>query len=801
MSRIVRGLMLVVVGIYVACFGALTYGGFTAPSIPYAGSVPFTVDQIVRTDDAGALQPGDDIIRFNGQPIFTCMYLGAYTPIYKAPRNQEIPVTYWRTDLNSPRGGTLQETTVVLRNLSFQDFVGRGLGYLVGAVFLVVGAYFLIFRWPQLRWFLLACLGSSLLLAAVPESSHFRAPFGVAYWIGMPIWAICVTVGLSEWPLNQLHRRIPRLLIAITTLVGVISIVTNSVGWMGANCAIPTFDNLVMVRAIGDNQIPQGLLFNFRLISSFVMTFLPFVSLGYLLISAYRLSANNRFIRTQVRTLLWVHSFVAVVQVGLSYIPIWLGLRFSLFTIAPYLLSVISIFLPITWAVVGFRSTIMGVEQFLSRTFLTLLLVVSSVMLMLAAFEGVYLWNSNPDPALVTLVALIPFLLFNVLLRKPSERLVDLVLYGHHYDYDETLNMLMHDLNVSQDVQSIGRVLTFNIPEALLVDCAAFWAKTPEGELVLVDTWNVSREILPTKLLENQLEVDAETSIIVHKEPFRLPNSDVKWYLTVKLTRGAVLEGVLFLGPKLRLASYSPKDTRVLLSLANWIGGKLAGWRLTEIEIKQEREQVLMLVEHEAGIRAQVAEELHDRGITALSLVRRLVEQQQSPEVVRGALQQVIDDLRLLTSSHLKPSGLDFGLIAGLDALVRDYSQVGANIELDSAVPDKIWSSLSDRQTREVFFVLREAVTNAFKADNQASIMLRVVKDEEFLHFSVNDTGPGFDIDKASTNKVLHHGLAIMKARARNIEADLMIDTMPGVGTSVCITVPLTGIVVEDVPV
>jgi hypothetical protein len=40
-----------------------------------------------------------------------------------------------------------------------------------------------------------------------------------------------------------------------------------------------------------------------------------------------------------------------------------------------------------------------------------------------------------------------------------------------------------------------------------------------------------------------------------------------------------------------------------------------------------------------------------------------------------------------------------------------------------------------------------------------------------------------------------------MKARARNIGADLVIDSIPGVGTSVCMTVPLTGRVVEAVPV
>src|SRR5687768_16008783 len=191
MSRITRGLALVVLGILITCSGALIYNGLTAPALPYFSMLPYTVANITRPADAGALQPQDNIITFNGQPFYTCFYMGSYSPIYEAPRNQEIPVTYWRPDLNHPSGGKLGETTIILRSQNLQSLINLGFSYLVAVVFLGVGAFFLIFRWSEMRWWSLACLFSSLIMLSMPEAAPFRTPFAIAFWGGLPISAVC----------------------------------------------------------------------------------------------------------------------------------------------------------------------------------------------------------------------------------------------------------------------------------------------------------------------------------------------------------------------------------------------------------------------------------------------------------------------------------------------------------------------------------------------------------------------------------------------------------------------------------
>jgi signal transduction histidine kinase len=788
LSRMVRSLTWVVVAICFCAYAALVYGGVTAPVLPYASNLPYTVAHITRPEDAGNLQALDNIIEFNGYPFFTCMYPGAFTPVYDAPRDREINVSYWRPNSPDSEEGKLYETRIILRHPGPHELLNRISNYLVGAVLLAVGAFFLIFRWPQLRLLLVGCMLAGLLLTSVPDTAMFIAPYNVIYSFGLPLWAIASVVALAHWPLNQLNFRIPRFLIGIVTVLAIGSCVTNLLGWMGASCAIPSTENLVLIPFGRDLRVPTGLLFNARFVSSLGISLTPLPSLMYLLLSAYR-NTTNRFIRTQIRTLAWVHAVVWTLQLMFSFIPVLIGIGDV--PVAPILLTSLSLFQPIAWAVVGYRSTIIGVEHFLNRTLFALLLLVTAIIVLFAGFYALLNLIPDPDPILITILAVVPLFLFSTVLRRSFEKVVDIVLYGHYYDYEETVSALMQDLTAAVEVRSIGRVLTQNIPEALLIECAAFWARTPEDNLALIATWNVSTESLPNFLAESELQREEGIGVVVHSEPFQLGTHVGEWHVTVKLASGSMLEGVLLLGSKLRGRSYSEKDTRVLLSLANWIGGRLAGWRLTEIEMRHDREQTLMLIEHEATIRSQVAQELHDRGITAVSLVRHLVERGQSSDVVQEALQQVIDDLRLLTSTRLKPSGLDYGLLSGLAVMVQEYRQLGADIELELATAEDspIWRRLSEMQNRELFYVVREAVTNAYKADNEGYIVVVVVDDGGCLHLSVRDKGPGFDATE--TTSVLHHGLSIMHARARHIRAQLTIQTEKGVGTTVRISLPL----------
>ncbi len=788
MSKIVRALTWLVVVICIGGFAVLVQSGITSPTLPYSGTVPYAVGRVTRPNDAGDLQPQDSIVEVNGYPFFTCIYLGGFTPIYSAPRNQGIKITYWRPDSPGFSHGQLHDTTIVLRAAGPEQIWGRVSNYVVGAVLLAVGVFFLIFRWPQLRLLAVTSMLGGLLVASVPETAQFVAPYGSVYWVGLPLWAAAATVALADWPLNQLKFRVPRFLIGVITVIALTSIVTNVAGWLGASCAIPSMKNLALIPFGRDLYMATGLLYTIRLVSSLAVTLLPPFCLSYLLLSAYR-HTTNRFVRTQIRTLAWVQAIVWFLQALFGPILVLFGV--SAPSVAPTLLTAISLIQPVTWAVVAHGSTVIGVERFLNRTVFALLLILTSVVIMFTAYHALFSWIPNPDSVLITVVAVGPILLFATLLRRPFEKVVDIALYGHYYDYEETVTLLMQELSAVPDSRSLGRVLTRNLPQALLVESAAFWTRTPEDSLALVETYQVSAEEVPPYLLESQLGCQEGAAVTVHGEPFQLNGHKPVWHITVKLVSGSTLEGVLLIGPKLRERYYSEKDTRVLLSLANWIGGRLSSWRLTEIELRHEREQTLLLIEHEAAIRGQVAQELHDRGITAVGLIKYLVERGQSGNVVLAALQQVIDDLRLLTSTHLHPSGLDYGLASGLAVLAREYRQLGANIELDLMTSEgsSVWQRLSDVHSRELFYIVHEAVTNAFKADNKAHIIVSVADDGNCLFVFVQDRGPGFDTAQASS--VLHHGLSIMQARASRIGANLTIESRKGAGATISISLPL----------
>jgi signal transduction histidine kinase len=69
-----------------------------------------------------------------------------------------------------------------------------------------------------------------------------------------------------------------------------------------------------------------------------------------------------------------------------------------------------------------------------------------------------------------------------------------------------------------------------------------------------------------------------------------------------------------------------------------------------------------------------------------------------------------------------------------------------------------------------------------------ARISVELGKDEEYIRFSVEDDGVGFD---PALSKIGHFGLLIMRERSEAVGGTLYIDTAPGEGTIVAGRIPL----------
>jgi signal transduction histidine kinase len=85
--------------------------------------------------------------------------------------------------------------------------------------------------------------------------------------------------------------------------------------------------------------------------------------------------------------------------------------------------------------------------------------------------------------------------------------------------------------------------------------------------------------------------------------------------------------------------------------------------------------------------------------------------------------------------------------------------------------------------------VLSEALANAEKHAAASSVRVQIAFDAGHLRLSVSDDGAGFDSHRAASAG--HFGLGVMNSRALEGGGKLSVDSEPGQGTTVTLTLPL----------
>ena len=149
---------------------------------------------------------------------------------------------------------------------------------------------------------------------------------------------------------------------------------------------------------------------------------------------------------------------------------------------------------------------------------------------------------------------------------------------------------------------------------------------------------------------------------------------------------------------------------------------------------------------------------------------------------------QALKDMRLLIF-ELRPSVLNQVGLAGalrqrLEAVER---RAGVAVECHIAeMPD-----LSGERENDIFQSAQEALNNILKHAGATWVALRLTREAGELVLTIEDDGKGFD--PASIGKTGGVGLTSMCERAERIGGHLTIDTRPGGGTRVSLTVSVSG--------
>lgn len=206
------------------------------------------------------------------------------------------------------------------------------------------------------------------------------------------------------------------------------------------------------------------------------------------------------------------------------------------------------------------------------------------------------------------------------------------------------------------------------------------------------------------------------------------------------------------------------------------------------------------IIRAEARERARVGENLREsiaQSVAAISYqLTALVRECDDPVIaarvgeIRFLANQTLDEIDVLSHS-IHPRVLnDFGLVAGLRMLAREVATTRTNVEVSlSAGREEDLRGLGLETSAALFRVAQEAVQNAVRHANATQVTIAVGVREGELVIRVTDNGTGFDVAAARQRRP-GMGLFTMRQRMALIGGACSIDSAPGRGTSVQVTMP-----------
>ena len=94
-------------------------------------------------------------------------------------------------------------------------------------------------------------------------------------------------------------------------------------------------------------------------------------------------------------------------------------------------------------------------------------------------------------------------------------------------------------------------------------------------------------------------------------------------------------------------------------------------------------------------------------------------------------------------------------------------------------------------EAREVMDVSRAALNNASKHASPKVVSILIHRNSTEVRLVIEDDGKGFDVSETPSEAQL--GLVGMRERAHLVGGSMTVESAPGNGTTICISVPLLG--------
>lgn len=222
--------------------------------------------------------------------------------------------------------------------------------------------------------------------------------------------------------------------------------------------------------------------------------------------------------------------------------------------------------------------------------------------------------------------------------------------------------------------------------------------------------------------------------------------------------------------------------------------------RQEQIEVRQSRAQLAELKDHLENVKEQertrIAREIHDDlggNLIAIKMALAMLSQRLPAQPIQ--LQQraaYLDELvdRSIDAVHrialdLRPSVLDFGIVAALEWQIKEFeTQTGVRCTLKS---NQAEIELGTDQATALFRIFQEALTNIAKHAQATRIEVQLARTRHHVSLKITDNGRGMGVDDCAKPKSF--GIRGMMERAKALGGSVTLAAAAGGGTTVAIKI------------
>ena len=219
----------------------------------------------------------------------------------------------------------------------------------------------------------------------------------------------------------------------------------------------------------------------------------------------------------------------------------------------------------------------------------------------------------------------------------------------------------------------------------------------------------------------------------------------------------------------------------------------------TDRALADARRRELLLRERE-----RIGRDLHD-GIIQSIYAAGLHLEQASAEIgsdgaparerigtVMGELNRITNDIRS-TIFALRSGELETRDAEAIVLAVADELQAHTLVHLDVSTEGLFRPRLRAEQAEELHPLVTEAFSNVLRHAHARNVVVRMACTQRRFTLEIRDDGAGFDVDgaPARSGRGRAQGLANIRRRAELLDASLAVESEPGRGTRLSLTMPV----------